>query len=86
MHERTVGPPSAVCRRLRRREAEGPYRRWHHRHEFLDVPGGTEAPDIVDYEMPLGPLGTSAHRLFVRRSVEQIFDYRRQALAGIFGS
>jgi ligand-binding SRPBCC domain-containing protein len=65
-------------------QVKGPYQRWHHRHEFVEVPGGTEIRDIVDYELPLGPLGAIAQSLFVRRSLARIFDYRREAVASIF--
>lgn len=34
----------------------GPYRLWHHRHKFSVVPAGTLIHDIVEYELPLGPL------------------------------
>jgi hypothetical protein len=39
----------------------------------------------VDYELPLGPLGTLAHLLFVRRQLDAIFAYRRQRCAERFG-
>jgi ligand-binding SRPBCC domain-containing protein len=67
-------------------QVKGPYRRWHHRHEFEEVPGGTLMWDRVDYEVGFGPLGALARRLFVGRSVEKIFDYRNEALGKIFGS
>jgi ligand-binding SRPBCC domain-containing protein len=59
----------------------GPYRRWEHSHEFHEVEGGTEVRDRVEYEIPLGLLGELAHRAFVRRSLEEIFDYRRDRIA-----
>jgi ligand-binding SRPBCC domain-containing protein len=58
-------------------QLRGPYRRWHHLHEFSEVDGGTMMVDCVEYELPLGPLGGLAHALFVRRTLERIFDYRR---------
>lgn len=64
----------------------GPYRRWHHLHEFVEVPDGTRVRDVVDYELPLGLLGTVAHELFVRRTLAWIFDYRRTRVAEILGS
>ena len=67
-------------------QLKGPYRRWHHRHTFTDVPGGTRMDDVVDYEMPLGVLGRIAHALFVARSLEQIFEYRRKVMADMFGA
>ncbi len=37
--------------------------------------------DRVRYAIPYGPLGRLAHRLFVRRDLERIFDYRATAFA-----
>jgi hypothetical protein len=68
------------------RQLRGPYRRWEHLHEFRDVPAGTEMRDYVKYELPLGFLGQIARSLFVRRSLEKIFDYRRRAVTEIFGA
>ncbi|MET0411338.1 MAG: SRPBCC family protein [Polyangiaceae bacterium] len=65
-------------------QLSGPYRSWHHRHEFKDDAGGTEMRDVVRYELPLGPLGSLARVLFVRRSLERIFDHRRQVIADVF--
>jgi ligand-binding SRPBCC domain-containing protein len=66
-------------------QLKGPYRTWLHRHEFEDVPGGTQMHDRVEYELPFGWIGNVTHALFVRRSVEQIFTYRNAAITGIFG-
>jgi ligand-binding SRPBCC domain-containing protein len=61
-------------------QIRGPYRVWHHRHEFEPRPEGTLVRDHVRYVLPLGPLGDLAHRLLVRRDVERIFDYRTAAV------
>jgi ligand-binding SRPBCC domain-containing protein len=59
----------------------GPYRLWHHTHEFEPAPGGgTLMRDTVRYALPLGPLGALAHALLVRRDVRRIFDFRAQAI------
>ena len=50
------------------------------------IPGGVAMEDIVDYKLPLGPLGWLAHVFFVRAKVKQIFDYREKALNEIFNS
>jgi len=63
----------------------GPYRRWRHEHSFREIPGGTLIADAVDYELPLGVLGTLAHAFFVRRTLEHIFDYRRARVAELLG-
>lgn len=62
----------------------GPYRRWYHRHYFDEVEGGVEITDIVEYELPLGPLGRLAHALVVERQLNEIFDYRRDVIARLF--
>jgi ligand-binding SRPBCC domain-containing protein len=63
----------------------GPYRRWHHRHDFIDASGGTTMRDRVEYELPLGPMGTIARSLFVRRALDRIFDHRNATITEIFG-
>ena len=67
-------------------QIKGPYRYWHHLHEFEEVEQGTRMRDLVNYELPFGPLGTAVRALFVRRSLERIFGYRCQAVTEIFGS
>ncbi len=62
---------------------KGPYKSWRHVHTFLERDGGTLIRDRVEYGLPLGPLGALAHRLFVRRQLEGIFAYRRQAVSRI---
>lgn len=62
----------------------GPYTFWHHKHFIKKTENGVVMEDIVDYKLPLGPLGWLAHVLFVRAKVKQIFDYREKALNEIF--
>ncbi len=64
----------------------GPYTFWHHKHFIKKTSNGVVMEDIVDYKLPLGPLGWLAHALFVRAKVKQIFDYREKALNEIFNS
>lgn len=61
-------------------QESGPYALWRHRHEFTPQDGGTLMRDVVEYREPLGPLGQLAHRLFVARTLQRIFDYRRDAI------
>jgi ligand-binding SRPBCC domain-containing protein len=63
------------------RQLRGPYRLWHHRHEFVASAEGTVVRDRVRYALPLGRLGELAHAAFVRRDLERIFDFRRAAVA-----
>lgn len=61
-------------------QIRGPFRRWHHLHEFEEVEGGTRMRDVVQYEMPLPPLGAVAHALLLGRTLRRIFDYRAEVL------
>jgi ligand-binding SRPBCC domain-containing protein len=63
-------------------QEKGPYSLWEHTHMFEeDGRGATVIHDRVRYAIPLGPLGSIAHHLFVRKDLERIFDYRRDAVA-----
>lgn len=67
-------------------QLSGPYSLWEHTHSF-EPHGemGVEIRDRVRYALPLGPLGALAHSLIVRRDLERIFDYRRDAVAARLG-
>jgi hypothetical protein len=41
--------------------------------------------DRVEYQLPLGPIGRLANALAVRRELQRIFNFREQAIDGIFG-
>lgn len=63
----------------------GPYRMWHHQHLFEPIcEEMVKMTDIVDYVMPLGPLGEAVHALHVGSQVRQIFDYRIGAVETLF--
>ena len=64
----------------------GPYRLWYHEHHFVEVAGGVKMTDRVTYEIGWGPLGWIAERLWVRRQLEMIFDFRARKTAEIFGA
>jgi len=61
-------------------QESGPYALWRHTHEFEARGTSTLMRDVVDYSEPLGPVGTVAHVLFVRRTLDRIFDFRRDAI------
>ena len=67
-------------------QARGPYALWEHEHRFEpDGEAATVIHDRVRYALPLGPLGAVAHRLFVRRDLERIFEFRRAGTAARIG-
>ncbi|MCL7986897.1 SRPBCC family protein [Sphingobacterium sp. lm-10] len=61
-------------------QERGPYKLWEHTHTFTPVDDGVLITDHVRYQLPLGPLGILAHKLFVRKKLNNIFDYRYQVL------
>ena len=63
----------------------GPYKLWHHTHEFLAVPEGTLMTDRVRYQMPLGPVGRLVHALWTQRTLARIFDYRFEKIEELLG-
>ena len=62
-------------------QEKGPYSLWEHTHTFEPDGGGAIIHDQVRYALPLGPIGSLAHALFVRRDLERIFDFRHDAVA-----
>ena len=67
-------------------QVKGPYRVWHHTHTFEAHAHGTRVRDEVRYALPLGALGELAHRLWVRRDLERIFDFRGASVSKVMGS
>jgi ligand-binding SRPBCC domain-containing protein len=66
-------------------QLRGPYRTWHHTHEFgADGEGATVVRDRVRYALPLGPFGEVARRAFVQRDLERIFRFRQEAIVRRF--
>lgn len=65
-------------------QEKGPYKYWNHFHEFIPNENGVLMKDTVDYELPLGILGTIAHGVFVKRKLASIFNYRYQVLEDLF--
>jgi ligand-binding SRPBCC domain-containing protein len=65
-------------------QLRGPYRLWHHTHEFVPDGEGTLMRDTVRYAMPAGPLGELARRWPVAGDLERIFAFRRDQVARLF--
>jgi len=65
-------------------QEKGPFKSWHHRHEFAaETRGGihgTLVRDKIEYEVGFGPLGAIANALFVARQMRRTFDQRQQVL------
>ena len=58
----------------------GPYVFWHHQHFFKQTDQGIDMRDKVTYSLPFGVLGAICHSLFIRKKLEDIFNYRKEAI------
>jgi ligand-binding SRPBCC domain-containing protein len=67
-------------------QLKGPYSFWEHRHRFTETEGGVIMTDLVRYKLPASFLGRLMHKLFIRKRLEFIFNYRYQALQHLFTS
>jgi len=67
-------------------QKKGPYKLWNHRHDFIVNDHGVFMKDLVKYELPFGFLGEIVHKLFVRKKIEHIFNYRYKVLEEIFNT
>jgi ligand-binding SRPBCC domain-containing protein len=63
----------------------GPYAMWHHKHFIKEIEGGVEMEDLIHYKVPLGFLGKLVHPFLVKPKLDEIFNYRTQALETKFG-
>jgi ligand-binding SRPBCC domain-containing protein len=63
---------------------KGPFKTWHHRHEFAaEIRGNTEGVivrDLIEYEVGFGALGKIAEAMFVRPQMSRTFQERQKAL------
>ena len=66
-------------------QRSGPYKFWHHLHEFEKTENGTLIKDIVNYSLPFGLFGNIAHSIYVEKKLAEIFGYRKKVLTEKFG-
>lgn len=83
---RTVITDWEPGRRFVDEQLRGPYRLWRHEHLFEARDGGTQLTDHVEYLAPGGPLAPIVHRLFVRKDLQRIFDYRHAFIEAKFAT
>jgi len=67
-------------------QRRGPYKEWIHEHAFTAVEGGCLVKDKVRYQVYGWILSPLIDRSFVRKDIEKIFNYRRQAIERIFST
>lgn len=66
-------------------QRSGPYKLWHHQHHVAPIENGTLMKDIVHYIPPYGVIGNLANWILIRKQLNTIFEYRREALVRKFG-
>ena len=59
----------------------GPYTFWYHYHQIDAEKGRIKLTDRVYYEVPYGIFGKIIHFFFIRKTLNRIFDYRKEKLA-----
>ncbi len=64
----------------------GPYKFWHHKHFIKEISGGVELSDIVHYSLPYGIIGRIFHKLFIRKKLDDIFNYRVKKINQLFNT
>jgi ligand-binding SRPBCC domain-containing protein len=66
-------------------QMRGPFAFWSHRHSVSattrDGIRGACVVDLIEYELPFGPLGRFAHRLWLRTQIERSFAHRQEQFA-----
>jgi ligand-binding SRPBCC domain-containing protein len=64
----------------------GPYNFWYHYHQIEVEEDLIKLTDRVYYEVPYGLIGKILHLLFIRKTLNRIFDYRKEKLAELLTS
>jgi len=63
---------------------KGPYKKWTHEHRLEETPKGIIMYDNIKYIPPFGIIGKITNWIFIKKRVNEIFDYRKEALDKIF--
>lgn len=65
-------------------QQKGPFKRWHHRHEFASEArggvNGTVIRDFIDYEVGFGVIGSAVQRWFIAPQMQRTFEHRQQVV------
>ena len=63
----------------------GPYKMWHHEHHFKkNKDNTTTVYDKVIYKLPYGIFGIIAHKLFIKKRLVEIFQFRNKRIKQLF--
>ena len=68
-------------------QVSGPYKMWHHEHHFKsNADGTTEIIDKVKYKLPFYIFGRLMHKLFIKRKLVNIFNFRQKKINELFNN
>ena len=68
-------------------QISGPYKMWHHEHHFKsNNDGTTEIIDKVNYKVPFYILGRLIHKIFIKRKLFNIFNFRQKKINELFNN
>ncbi len=65
-------------------QRKGPYKLWRHQHIFEETSRGIKMIDDLEYALPMGPVGSLVHKIYVKNRLKEIFDYRYEQVDKIF--
>ena len=65
-------------------QLSGPYKLWHHLHQFEETSEGVKMTDLVHYSIGFGPLDPIINKLYIKKKLNRIFQYRREVLSQKF--
>jgi hypothetical protein len=69
-------------RQFRDIQIRGPFRRWDHMHRMMpEGPKSCRLEDRIEYELPLGLLGSIFGGWFVQKKLQKLFRYRHNVTA-----
>jgi len=67
------------------RQVRGPFRQWHHLHEFCTDGSGTLIKDTVDFDLYCQRLFQTPALGWIESDLRSIFEHRRRQVAAVFG-
>ena len=68
-------------------QISGPYKMWHHEHHFKsNADGTTQIIDKVKYKVPFYILGRLMHKIFIKRKLINIFNFRQKKINELFNN
>ena len=65
-------------------QAFGTYKKWEHTHEFIEVGDKTKVIDIVKYDLYFIIIKQFINKLYIKKRIEYIFNFRSRILESIF--